>query len=72
MAGDLLADTAVEKMIAESAYMSDALKRQGAEVKRQLRQKELEESVKNSEDRLEKAFKSTKYALNSNRKKLQN
>ena len=35
LAGDLLADTAVEKMIAESAYMSNSLKEQGEEANSQ-------------------------------------
>ena len=41
LAGDLLADTAVEKMITESAYMSNILKKQGADVKKQMVQKEM-------------------------------
>ena len=66
LAGDLLADTAVEKMITESAYMSNILKKQGADVKKQLIQKEMDESIKNSQLRLKKAFRSTAYALKSN------
>ena len=67
MAGDLLADTAVEQLMAESAYMSRELHRQTEEVKQKLKEKEMEESIKASEDRLQKAFKSTKYALKHKR-----
>ena len=67
MAGDLLADTAVEKLIAESTYMSRELHKQTEEVKQKLKEKEMEEAIKASEDRLQKAFKSTKYALKHKR-----
>ena len=63
MAGDLLVDTAVEKLMAESAYMSRELHKQTEEVKQKLKEREMEEAVKASEERLQKAFKSTKYAL---------
>ena len=43
--------------------MSNILKKQGADVKKQLIQKEMDESIKNSQLRLKKAFKSTGYAL---------
>ena len=46
--------------------MSNILKKQGADVKKQLIQKEMDESIKNSQLRLKKAFRSTAYALKSN------